>query len=261
MSLPSRILIFFNQQIVTLDVSLQRFRNQRDRIDREPPSVEHRSHPVEFAPGLTEHRRPPTGTSNYPPRTTESSGSAPVTLPPSAIKTPIGCKKRAGVFKVKRTVVPPNPVVQRRNEIRDVIEPLFSDAPFVLICEGKERDAVISTIRLTDALDPVDVWAKLSGVARQCTRRWKRLLGPVRLELVNLIIIGRHAQRPGAFRGQFQIVNIAERIEALQKLISNYNYDITEPSNPDERRHDSRGMGRRLQISQTQQLRRPNSCG
>ncbi|UQC82082.1 uncharacterized protein CLUP02_07568, partial [Colletotrichum lupini] len=102
-------------------------------------------------------------------------------------------------------------------------------------CEGKEQDAVISTIKLGDALNSISLWDKLSGVARQVTRRWKRLLGPARLELVNLRIVGRHGCRPDAFRGQFQIVNIAERIEALQKLISNDKYDIPKRWNPDER--------------------------
>ncbi|KAI3552242.1 hypothetical protein CABS01_11507 [Colletotrichum abscissum] len=233
MSLSSRISIFSGQQIVKLVISghntiiplpwLQRIINPRGHFGDELPSVENRSHSVEAAPGLTEHRRP-TATSDHPPRTTES----------STVNKPIDCKKRAGRRIVRREASPPNPVVQRREEICDVLEPLFSNAPFVLVCEGKEQDAVISTIKLGDALNSISLWAKLSGVARQVTRRWKRLLGPVRLELVHLRIVGRHGCRPDAFRGQFQIVNIAERIEALQKLISNYKYDITEPSNPDE---------------------------
>ncbi|KAK1539130.1 uncharacterized protein CCOS01_00444 [Colletotrichum costaricense] len=233
LTLSSSISIFPGQQIVKLVMLghntiiplpwLQRIINPIGHFGDELPSVEHRSHSVEAAPGLTEHRRP-TGTSNHPPRTTES----------STVNRPIDCKKRAGRRIVRRKASPPNPVVQRREEICDVLEPLFSNAPFVLVCEGKEQDAVISTIKLGDALNSISLWAKLSGVARQVTRRWKRLLGPVRLELVHLRIVGRHGCRPDAFRGQFQIVNIAERIEALQKLISNYKYDITEPSNPDE---------------------------
>ncbi|KAK1637613.1 hypothetical protein BDP81DRAFT_517012 [Colletotrichum phormii] len=244
MSLQSRISIFLNQQVVTLDVPghkttiqlpwFQRFVNARDQADIELPLVEHRPHPAESAPGLAELRQTPTGTSDHPARTKESPESTPIAVPSSVIEGLAGVKKRAGQLNITRKVPsPPHPVVQRRNEINEVLEPLFSNAPFILICEGNEQDALISPVRLPDALDSVSLWATLSGVARQRAWRWKRLLGPERLELVNLRIIGRHARTLGAFRGQFQIVNIAKRIEELQQIISKYEYYMNEPSNPD----------------------------
>ncbi|KXH68426.1 hypothetical protein CSAL01_00299 [Colletotrichum salicis] len=244
MSSQSRISIFLNREVVTLDVSghkttiqlpwFQRFMKARDQVGIELPLIEHRPHPAKSAPGLAEQRRPPTGTSDSPARTKESPESTPIAVSSPVIERLAGSKKRAGRLNITRKVPsPPHPVVKRRNEIGEVLEPLFSSAPFILICEGNEQDAFISPVRLPDALNSVSLWATLSGVARQRAWRWKRWLGTERLELVNLRIVGRHACRPDAFRGQFQIVNIAKRIEELQQLISKYEYYMTEPSYPD----------------------------
>lgn len=184
MSLPSRISVFPSQEVVTLNVSghntiiqlLHRFGKVTDQVENELPLVEHRPYSVGSAPRPIEPRRPPIETSNHPPKTTETPTGT----------TPITCKKRAGKRNLKRMASPPNPVNQRREEIRGILKPLFSNAPFILICEGKEQDAVISAVRLSDALDPVSLWTRLSEAVWQCTRRWKRLLGPVRLELVNV---------------------------------------------------------------------------
>ncbi|KXH47857.1 hypothetical protein CNYM01_01375 [Colletotrichum nymphaeae SA-01] len=244
LTLTSSISIFSGQQIVKLVVLghntivplawLQRIINPRGHSGDELPSVESRSYSVRPAPGLTEQRQPPSGASCHPPRTTEVPESTPIAVPSPATEIPVGFKKRAGIFKVTRMAVPPNPVVQRREEICNVLQPLFSKAPFIFLCQGKEQDAVISAINLPDGMDPTSVWARLSGVARQCTGQWKRLLGPVRLELVKLSIVGQHSRKPDAFQGQFQIINVAERIKELQQLISNYKHYMTEPSDPDK---------------------------
>lgn len=198
MSLSSRTRISLRHQAVSLDVlghkiviQLPGFQRQHlgkitHQAGHELPLFECRPDSVGPAPGLIEPRRPPTGPSDHTPRTTEAPKDPPVTLSSSATETPITCKKRAGRRIVRGKASPPNPVVERRDEICDVLKPLPSTAPFILLCQGKEQDAVISAINLPDGLDPTTVWAKLSVVARQCTRRWKRLLGPVRLELVNV---------------------------------------------------------------------------
>ncbi|KXH49776.1 hypothetical protein CSIM01_03913 [Colletotrichum simmondsii] len=149
-SLLFRISIFPSQQIVTLDVSgynafiqfpwLQRFRRTRDQIEYELPSVEHPSYSAKPAPGLTEHRQPPSGASYPPPRTTEVPESTPVAVPSPATKTPVSFKKRAG----------------------------------------------------------------------------------------------RHDRKLDAFRGRFQVINVAEKIKELQQLISNYEHYMTKPSDPDQ---------------------------
>ncbi|KAK1673394.1 hypothetical protein BDP55DRAFT_717261 [Colletotrichum godetiae] len=213
---------------------VQGFINARDRVSHELPLIEHRLHPAESVPGVAEQRQSPTGTSDHPARTKESPETSHIAVPSSVTEGLAGLKKRGGRSKTTRKVPgPPRPVVQRRNEINEVLKPLFSSAPFILICEGNEQDALISPVRLPNELDLVSLWATLSGVARQRAWGWKRLLGPERLELVNLRIVDRHARRPGAFRGQFQIVNIAKRIEELEQIISKYDYYMTEPSNPD----------------------------
>ncbi|GJC90774.1 hypothetical protein ColLi_13612 [Colletotrichum liriopes] len=101
-----------------------------------------------------------------------------------------------------------------------MLEPLFDVAPFVLMCTGESDNAVIMPAALGENADPVDQWTAIQRAAWKCRSRWRSPVGPARLELVKIRVVGQHHSRRDTFRGFFEPVDVAARLSLLRENAS-----------------------------------------
>ncbi|KZL77337.1 hypothetical protein CT0861_02453 [Colletotrichum tofieldiae] len=120
-------------------------------------------------------------------------------------------------------------VKDRRDRVESTLEPLFDVAPFVLMCTGESDNAVIMPVALGENADPVDQWTAIQRAAWKCRSRWRSLVGPARLELVKIRVVGQHHSRRDTFRGFFEPVDVAARLSLLRENASVPGLYTTEP--------------------------------
>ncbi|GKT84478.1 hypothetical protein Ct61P_02328 [Colletotrichum tofieldiae] len=109
-------------------------------------------------------------------------------------------------------------VKDRRDRVESTLEPLFDVAPFVLMCTGESDNAVIMPVALGENADPVDQWTAIQRAAWKCRSRWRSLVGPARLELVKIRVVGQHHSRRDTFRGSSSLWTSRPAYRCFEKM-------------------------------------------
>lgn len=72
----------------------------------------------------------------------------------------------------------------RVEKIKEILEPLFTSTPCILLCTGKKESCQIDPIHVGETDDAVDHWRAIQQAVKQRQPRWRRYFGLPRLHFV-----------------------------------------------------------------------------
>ncbi|KAK1853511.1 hypothetical protein CCHR01_03828 [Colletotrichum chrysophilum] len=131
-----------------------------------------------------------------------------------------------------------DPVAANRERIREALDPLFSSAPCILLCTGKEEDCKIDPIHVGESGDRVSHWRTIQQAVRKRQPRWRRYCGAPKLQWARIRIVGRHPPAEGSLTGELLPINAAHVIQNLKNDLNGCDADII-PTNNWDRGYDS----------------------
>lgn len=98
-----------------------------------------------------------------------------------------GIRKRRAPPDPPGKTAEPSPMELREarvEKIKEILDPLFTSAPCILLCTGKKESCQIDPIHVGETDDAVDHWRAIQQAVKQRRPRWRRYFGLPRLHFV-----------------------------------------------------------------------------